>query len=323
MGRYPFTDCLNEYLPAEDGHLSDETLATTKRRLRQIGKIFHQLKGDGKVSSDNPRKISEKDIDIFVGYRKKSGVKNTTIQKDLSYLSKLFVYFDNDSVNRFKVRYPSHVPKTNHIRLPPMEDEIVEMIIERASIIDVEDWKLMEAYGLVTVAICTGLRAKELRLLSVHNVIIDENGAKIFAERVKGEGSYGQARWVPVHIDGVEILSRYLVARRIKLNSCGKDEDALFPPIFNDGGFLSYKSIRIFKTHVETDIGERFDLRKCRRTFGQRAVNEGQDFHNVSLAMGHTSLATTQRNYCDKEQKSAVEEMRSFWSEKTKGKEGV
>ena len=76
MSRYPFTDCLNQYMPAELGHISSDTYGTARRRLVQIGKIFNQLKQDGLVSTDNPRKITAKDIDAFVGFRKANGIKN-------------------------------------------------------------------------------------------------------------------------------------------------------------------------------------------------------------------------------------------------------
>ena len=49
MGRYPFTECLNEYLPSEEGHLEPITMQSFERRLRQIGDIFHELKEREKV----------------------------------------------------------------------------------------------------------------------------------------------------------------------------------------------------------------------------------------------------------------------------------
>ncbi|MFA6952870.1 MAG: hypothetical protein WCQ23_07420 [Candidatus Methanomethylophilaceae archaeon] len=54
MSRYPFTDCLNEYMPLEYGHISSSTYATTRRKLVQLGKIFHELKQDGRVSTTTP-----------------------------------------------------------------------------------------------------------------------------------------------------------------------------------------------------------------------------------------------------------------------------
>lgn len=47
------------------------------------------------------------------------------------------------------------------------------------------------------------------------------------------------------------------------------------------------------KKAVEEDIGELFELRKCRRTFGQRALDEGHDIH-------------------DKDNRSATDEMLAF-----------
>ena len=80
MSRYPFTDCLNEYMPLEYGHIASSTYATTRRKLVQLGKIFHELKQDGRTSTDNPRKITAKDIDAFVGYRKANGVVDATVR---------------------------------------------------------------------------------------------------------------------------------------------------------------------------------------------------------------------------------------------------
>ena len=160
MSRYPFTDCLNQYMPAELGHISSDTYGTARRRLVQIGKIFNQLKQDGLVSTDNPRKITAKDIDAFVGFRKANGIKNTTILKDLGLLKKMLSYFDNDAVSAFKAKYPAQYPKKYQKRAPSMEPPVVERILERAMEVSTFDWKLSEAYGLVSLAICTGLRPK-------------------------------------------------------------------------------------------------------------------------------------------------------------------
>ena len=313
MSRYPFTDCLNEYMPVEYGHISYSTYGTNRRRLVQIGKIFHELKSNGRVSTDNPRKITARDIDAFVGYRKANGITNTTILKDLGLLKKMLSYFDNDAVSAFKSKYPAHYPKKYQKRAPAMEEPVVERILARAMEISMFDWKLSEAYGLVSLAICTGLRPKELRMMYVKNVHISGGTAEVLAIHVKGEDSYGNARWIPVHPDGVPILKRYLEAREFKLRNAGKTSEALFPPIRGTEEFIGYNMVEKLKKAVEEDIGETFELRKCRRTFGQRALDEGHDIHNVSLVMGHASITTTQRYYCDKDQHSASDEMLEFW----------
>ena len=82
-------------------------------------------------------------------------------------------------------------------------------------------------------------------------------------------------------------------ARKLRLEKAGKREDALFPPLKHDGGYLPYGRIRTLKSFVEEDLEMKFELRKCRRTFGQRALDEGQAINDVSLVMGHASVATT------------------------------
>ena len=154
MSRYPFTDCLNEYMPLECGHIASSTYATTRRKLVQLGKIFHELKQDGRVSTDNPRKITAKDIDAFVGYRKANGVVDATILKDLGILKKMLAYFDNDAISAFKSKYPAHYPKKYKRRAPAMAESVVDRILARAMEISEFDWKLSEAYGIVCLAIC-------------------------------------------------------------------------------------------------------------------------------------------------------------------------
>ncbi len=316
MGRYPFTECVNEYLPSEEGHLAPSTMDALGRRLRQIAGIFHDLKTEGLVSTENPKKVTAEDIDAFVGYRRKNGAKAATVNKDLGCLMKMLIYFDNDAVLKFRTKYPAHYPKRYKRRGPSIEEEKVQAIIGRAMQISLTNWEMMEAYGLVTLAICTGFRPKELRMLSVNNVNVTDKGIEIYAEHVKGEGLYGVARWVAVHPDGVPVLLRYLEARRLRLEKAGKREDALFPPLKKKGGYLSYGRIRTLKSFVEEDLGFRFELRKCRRTFGQRALNEGQEIHDVSLVMGHSSVATTQGEYCDKDLHEASRDMQKFWNDK-------
>jgi integrase/recombinase XerD len=313
MGRYPFMEGVHEYLPSEEGHLEVETMKSLDRRLRQIAGIFHKLKEEGKISTDNPKKVTPDDIDVFVGFRRKSGVKASTVNKDLGNLEKMLTYFDNDAVKKFKIKYPSHYPKRYKKRGASLEEEKVQMILEKAMKINIANWELMEAYGLVSLAITTGFRPKELRMLSISNVTVTETYVEIYAEHVKGEGLYGNSRYVTMHPDGVPVFKRYLEARTLRLEKSGKKEDALFPPLKHNGGYISYGRIRVLKSMVEDDLDIKFDLRKCRRTFGQRAINEGQSIHNVSLVMGHSTMATTQKDYCDKDEHDAARDMQKYW----------
>jgi len=47
-------------------------------------------------------------------------------------------------------------------------------------------------------------------------------------------------------------------------------------------GYLSSNSLRKIKMIVEKDIGENFDLKLCRKTFGQRYIDCGVKVESVS-----------------------------------------
>lgn len=69
---------------------------------------------------------------------------------------------------------------------------------------------------------------------------------------------------------------------------------ALFPSKDSADGFLSGNAIRKIKEVVERDLGIEFDLRECRRTFGQRCLDSDLDIESVSVLMGHSSTKTTE-----------------------------
>ena len=124
-----------------------------------------------------------------------------------------------------------------------------------------------------------------------NNLRVDQFYGEVYAVHVKGEDTYGSSRWPPIHPDGYSILLRYLEAKDLKLKTSGKMSEVPFPPICGKQQFIGYNMLEKPKKAVEEDIGESSDLRKCRRTFGQRALDESQDLYNV---LGHASLATTE-----------------------------
>ena len=68
MGRYPFITGVTEFLKKDGDYYEDITRKSHDRKLRFFGKIFEDLKKEGKVSSTNPKSITEDDIYAFVGH---------------------------------------------------------------------------------------------------------------------------------------------------------------------------------------------------------------------------------------------------------------
>ena len=74
-------------------------------------------------------------------------------------------------------------------------------------------------------------------------------------------------------------------------------------------------SLRVIKHIVEEDLGIKFDLRQCRRTFGQRYLDKDLDIESVSVLMGHASTKTTEGFYSRKRLDRAIENAIGTWND--------
>ncbi len=88
---------------------------------------------------------------------------------------------------------------------------------------------------------------------------------------------------------------------------------ALFPSKDSADGYLSGNAIRSIKATVEDDLDVKFDLRMCRRTFGQRYLDSDVDIESVSVLMGHASTKTTEGFYSRKRLNKAIDNARNSW----------
>ena len=82
-----------------------------------------------------------------------------------------------------------------------------------------------------------------------------------------------------------------------------------------DDGFLYDIILRAIKHVVEEDLGIKFDLRQCRRTFGQRYLDKDLDIESVSVLMGHASTKTTEGFYSRKRLDRAIENAIGTWND--------
>jgi integrase/recombinase XerD len=150
-------------------------------------------------------------------------------------------------------------------------------------------------YGIAVVCICTGLRAKELRLANIRDLNLVNR--TLHAEHVKGEGKYGEPRDTGIHLDGMPFLKRYVKTRAAMIAKEAPTCEALFPAIQDvkkgGDGYYSQNSLTRPRAKVIAQTGVHFDSRACRRTFGQKNVDMGVPIESVSRMMGHSSTKTT------------------------------
>ena len=314
-GRYPFLAWANKYLEAVGNNYSENTRKEHARRYRRMNKEMTMLVEKGKMVTLNPEKMTAKEVLDFMGYLRTKGVKETERCHDLSALKNLLAFIGNPAVEQFKMRYKTMVPKRRQGRYPPMKGTDLDLIVKASENVRDDDWRMLQAYSVVLLSMSAGLRNKELRLSDVGD--LDTEEWMFHARRVKGEATYGQARDVPIRPEAHRILTRYLKLREEKVAHICPNNNALFPALRDkEDGYYASNSLQKLKTLVEKDTGIKFDLRKCRRTFGQLALDEDLSIESVSVLMGHSTTKTTENNYCRRKQDLAIREAQMIWNGK-------
>ena len=81
----------------------------------------------------------------------------------------------------------------------------------------------------------------------------------------------------------------------------------------SDCDHMSSNSVRRVKSVVEKEIWKSFELRDCRRAYGQFYINKGLELEDVSVLMGHGTTKTTELYYCRKRESVVIEKAKDLW----------
>ncbi|MGN0138299.1 MAG: tyrosine-type recombinase/integrase [Candidatus Methanomethylophilaceae archaeon] len=293
--RYQFAADVNAYIEHLRPHVKESTVKDKERKLRLICKIFTTLYQEGKVSSNNPRRIGQDDLIIYIGYRRSMGISDSTISKDLSQLNQLFIWVGNNEIETFRAFGGVYRPHAYTGRKRPMPNDLIDRVYELAR--ETDSWDILRGCMAVILCCSCGLRPQEARQLYADDIVFMGDRSVVHVEHVKGEGTWGEPRNVMI-MDGVEdIFRKYLGMRAEMLEKYGRKSRAMFPPLRGDSEFYCQQSFGRLKKVVEDILGTKFELRSGRRAYGQRLIDKGNPIEDVSVAMGHASTKTTEGFY--------------------------
>lgn len=312
IGKYPFMTWVNRYIDVLKGTFAESTLYDLERHYRRMSKVLDGLVKKGALTTANPKNMTMKDVGKIIVHYRNLGLGHGTIKRDFSALNGLLLFTGNPSFVMFKMRNPNLFPSTVGPRQAPLEKEFVVSLLNKANNVGENDWRRLRAYALVLFAIGSGCRMKELRLAEVVDLNLEDG--TFHAERVKGEGTWGEPRDIPIRPEIMPVLRRYISARIKMLDEGNRASTALFPALHGNDGYLSANRVRLIKKTVEIEMGRAFDIRSCRRTFGQLMLDEGISVESVSVVMGHKNSRTTELYYARRKQKAAIEEARKTWN---------
>lgn len=313
MGRYPFLTYARKYLGSIGGIYSEATVKELDRRMRRMAKDLDTLKDKSLIDTCDPAKMTEKEVSTYLKLLRSRGLSDTGQRHNISALRSVLLYCGNPVVDKMRVQYRQIFPSGRGKRYPPLTKEDVSTILQKAE--TAQDWRRLQAYAVVVLALCTGLRSKELRLARVGD--LDQKNWTVVVKHPKGEGKYGLQRKVPILPAGRGVLARYLAKRADVVSERIPMNDALFPALGDRGdGLFSGGKLLSLKNIVENETGLSLDFRACRRTFGQMCVDSGVGLDAVSILLGHTTTKTTETYYCRKREDVALREVLDMFEPK-------
>lgn len=302
--RYPFMAAANQFLDAYKGVYSEAMSAELSRRYPKISKQLNKLYAEKRISTTNPANLTADDIKEYARFLRMRGLKPVSISKDVSSIHTLCMFTaGNNCVEQARIRYPQLFPKKKNIRLPVTERPEFERILKFAAKLSVaSDPHRIRCYAEALFAYGTGSRTLEMKHAKLR--YLSDDLCFMFFDCVKGAGTYGETRTVPVRPEVRQTLGLYLRTRSVQ-------SQYLFPN--SKGNYLSTNTLTKDRNLVYAETGVLFDFRKCRRTYAQYLIDEGLPVDKVAVVMGHSNSKTTEKSYARPRDDRVVHEIVDGW----------
>ncbi len=268
MSRYPFSDRIDEYIQSCGTRIgNNESNDAARRHLRNMGRVFHQLRTEGIIGSDNPSQITVRDVQSYTERRRSDGASDSTVRRDLGYLNGYLLFHDNDSALVFLEDVEERRREIDALS----SANAFKRIMNVSARPDCLGWNDVKAFSFVVLIIVLGLRPEQLRKsfyspgqytgCPMDHFIdyIDNNGEKIH---------------IKLDLDRMPVVERYIKDPPLDLKMHHFSKRPLFPsgnPLFD---FASPEDVRNMKKLVEKQIGQKFDYRICQRVYNSMKVDD-------------------------------------------------
>lgn len=335
MGRYPFIPCAQAFLEAIKPYYAASTHRIITRAMRSIGRAFSELRGAGKVSTTNPRKMTQADIEAYLQWMKERktrngiGLKPATQANYLAYLAELLLQVENPVMVRMRALHYVRFPQKISPEIRTLSEANVEQI--RSVLKSMPGWDGEVARFMVAMYAYSGLRRSELRRARLQDLDIDQ--WKILVAHPKGETRYAPEGTAPILPPARQTVLDFLKAREEYLHEdedcLHEDEDRLHehdvaeceplvPRIYTSGK-VDYWTDGMWgglKDKAQRHAGIPFRVQYLRATFGQMAKDRGASIESVSRALRHKTTKTTELYYARIRSEDAFRELEDAFAEK-------
>ena len=260
---------------AEDKKLSDNTLQSYKRDLKQFKKYLEDCE-------IHYNRVKEEDIKDYIKEMQEEGKKASSISRSIASIRSFYQFV----VKNKKMK----VDPTLNIQSPKIEKRVpsvltskeVELLLNQPKDVDL---KGIRDKAMLEFAYATGMRVTEIISLNIDDINLDEG----FVTCKTGN----KQRVIPLGTMSLKALKEYVEeARDILVKS--ENEQALFVNIngtrLTRQGF--WKIIKYYKeqAHITKDITPHV----LRHSFATHLLQNGADLKAIQTMLGHSDISSTQ-----------------------------
>ena len=260
---------------AEDKKLSDNTLQSYKRDLKQFKKYLEDCE-------IHYNRVKEEDIKDYIKEMQEEGKKASSISRSIASIRSFYQFV----VKNKKMK----VDPTLNIQSPKIEKRVpsvltskeVELLLNQPKDVDL---KGIRDKAMLEFAYATGMRVTEIISLNIDDINLEEG----FVTCKTGN----KQRVIPLGTMSLKALKEYVEeARDILVKS--ENEQALFVNIngtrLTRQGF--WKIIKYYKeqAHITKDITPHV----LRHSFATHLLQNGADLKAIQTMLGHSDISSTQ-----------------------------
>ena len=267
MSRYPFSDNIEDYIGSMQ--MTDGSRESARRRLGNLGRVFHQLKTERKIFSDNPSRITADDVREFIERRISDGVSASTVRRDLQYLDGYLTYHDNDAAEIILMEESDRSEDSSKAAL----DRILRIISRPDKLPN----DLLRAFSFVILVIVLGTTPDCIRKSVLIHGLASQSIMDYNLEFIGADNTLHNIRLNFMRLPIIERYIKHLFFRNQLIT-----RTPMFPskdPLFR---FISPDDMHRFKQIVEKNIDAGFDYRICQRLFRERETSDNPEHRDQS-----------------------------------------
>lgn len=225
--------------------------------------------------------LSNEDIDNFIYFQRKEGLKTSTISRRVSTIKNFYSFLESEKIKTGILKKISLPKKESYLPTYLTIEEVNNLL----ATFDNQTPKEIRNKAMIEIMYSCGLRVSELVNLKIKDINMEEKIIKI-----TGKGQ--KQREVPIRDEAIFFLNKYINSVRKNLNII--DKQYVF--LNKNGKKLTRQYFfEIIKEHAKlAGINKTISPHTLRHSFATHLISNGASLNAVKELLGHQNIETTQ-----------------------------